>query len=164
MLKTLKHLPKNLANNQVSVVAQEAAINVLAANMNVLYVTRDQGRKVLVALKVTAADLATKNVKLLKNTVEAANDKAGQAWDSVEKVLTERVIPVLDKAGLAGPAQFGVDLFGKGLHKVSAQVVELTRDRKVAARRAAGKKPAVQKVVTKRAVRPAVARNAKLAA
>jgi hypothetical protein len=159
MLKTFKHLPKNLANNPVSVVVQEAAVNVLSANMNVLYVTRDQGKKVLIALKETAGDLAKQNVRRMKSTVEAANDKAGEAWDTVEKVLEERVIPVLDKVGLAAPAQFGVDLFGKGLQRVSAQVVELTRERKLAVKRSAGKKPAA-----KRTARPAVVRSTKLAA
>jgi hypothetical protein len=164
MLKTLKQFPKNLASNPVSVVVQEAAANVLSANMNVLYVTRDQGKKVFIALKETAGDLATQNVKRLKITVDAANDKACEAWDTVEKVLEERVIPVLGKVGLAAPAQFGVGLFGKGLQKVSAQVVELTRERKLAARRSAVKKPVAKKIVANSRARSAGVRSAKLAA
>ena len=68
-------------------------------------------------------------------------------------------MPVLDKVGLAAPAQYGVDLFGKGLHRVSAQVVELTREHRLAAKRTA-RKPVAKKVVVKRRAAPA----AKLAA
>jgi hypothetical protein len=60
---------------------------------------------------------------------------------------------------LAGPAQYGVDLFGKGLHRVSAQVVELTRERRLAARRVVRKpvaKKVAKKVVVKRRARSAV--------
>lgn len=154
MLKTKKLLPKKLAANQVVVAMKEAAVNVLSANMNVLYVTRDQGKKVWVVLGATAGNIATQNLRLLKNTVAAANDKSVAAWDAVEQALGERVMPVLDKVGLAAPAQFGVDLFGKGLHRVSAQVVELTRERRLAAKRVV-RKPAAKKVVAKRPVRPA---------
>jgi hypothetical protein len=159
MLNTLKTLPKAVATNPVSVAMQEAALNVFSANMNVLYVTRDEGRKVFCAVKDKAGDLAARNVKLLKTTAEAANDKVVEAWISVEKVLEERVMPVLDKVGLAAPAQHGVDLVGKGLNSLSAQVVELTRERKLAAKRVA-KKPLVKKVVAKKTP----ARRAKLAA
>jgi hypothetical protein len=155
MLKTKKLLPKKLAANQVVVALREAAANVHAANMNVVYVARDQGKKVWVTLGATAGNLAAQNVRLLKNTVAAANDKSVAAWDAVERTLDERVMPVLDKVGLAGPAQYGVDLFGKGLHRVSAQVVELTRERRLAAKRAV-RKPVAKKVVVKRRTRPAV--------
>ena len=154
MLKTKKLLPKKLAANQVVVAMQEAAVNVLSANMNVLYVARDQGKKVWVALGATAGNMAAQNLRLLKNTVAAANDKSVAAWDAVEQALDARVMPVLDKVGLAAPAQYGVDLFGKGLHRVSAQVVELTRERRLAAKRVV-RKPAAKKVVAKRRVRPA---------
>ena len=159
MLKTKKLLPKKLAANQVVVAMQEAAVNVLSANMNVLYVARDQGKKVWVALGATAGDMAAQNLRLLKTTVAAANDKSVAAWDAVEQALDARVMPVLDKVGLAAPAQYGVDLFGKGLHRVSAQVVELTRERKLAAKRVV-RKPAAKTPVAKRRARPA----AKLAA
>ena len=152
MLKTNKLLPKNLAANQVVVAMREAAVNVLSANLNVLTVTRDQGKKVWVALGATAAELAAQNLRLLKNTVAAANDKSVATWEAVEQALDARVMPVLDRVGLAAPAQIGVDLFGKGLHQVSAQVVELTRVRKVAARRPV-RKPVAKKVVAKRSAR-----------
>jgi hypothetical protein len=154
MLKTKKLLPKKLAANPVVVAMQEAASNVHAANMNVFHVARDQGRKVWVTLGATAGSLAAQNIRLLKNTVAAANDKSVAAWDSVERTLGERVMPVLDKVGLAAPAQYGVDLFGKGLHRVSAQVVELTRERRQAAKRAV-RKPVAKKVVARRRTRPA---------
>ncbi len=154
MLKTKKLLPKKLAANQVVVAMQEAAVNVLSANMNVLYVARDQGKKVWVALGATAGDMAAQNLRLLKTTVAAANDKSVAAWDAVEQALDARVMPVLDKVGLAAPAQYGVDLFGKGLHRVSAQVVELTRERKLAAKRVV-RKPAAKTPVAKRRARPA---------
>jgi hypothetical protein len=99
--------------------------------------------------------MAAQNLRLLKTTVAAANDKSVAAWDAVEQALDARVMPVLDKVGLAAPAQYGVDLFGKGLHRVSAQVVELTRERKLAAKRVV-RKPAAKKVVAKRRARPAV--------
>ncbi|MCX7164896.1 MAG: hypothetical protein NTV11_01305 [Rhodocyclales bacterium] len=153
MLKTKKLLPRKLAANPVVVTIQEAAANVLSANLNVLYVARDQGKKVWVALGATAGNLAAQNIRLLKNTVAAANDKSIAAWDAVEQALDQRVMPVLGKVGLAAPAQYGVDLFGKGLHRVSAQVIEFTRERKVAKRVVS--KPAVKKVVAKRPVRPA---------
>ena len=76
MLKTKKLLPKKLAANPVMVAMQEAAVNVHSANMNVLYVARDQGKKVWVALSATAGSLAAQNLRLLKNTVAAANDKS----------------------------------------------------------------------------------------
>lgn len=152
MLKTNKLLPKNLAANQVVVAMREAAVNVLSANLNVLTVTRDQGKKVWVALGATAAELAAQNLRLLKNTVAAANDKSVATWEAVEQALDARVMPVLDKVGLAAPAQFGVDLLGKGVHRVSAQVIELTRVRKVAARRPV-RKPVAKKVVAKRSAR-----------
>ena len=154
MLKTKKLLPKKLAANPVVVAMQEAAANVHSANMNVLYVVRDQGRKVWVVLGATAGNLAAQNVRLLKSTVAAANDKSVAAWDAVEQALDQRVMPVLDKVGLAAPAQYGVDLFGKGLHRVSAQVVELTRERRMAAKRTV-RKPAAKKVVARRRARPA---------
>jgi hypothetical protein len=154
MLKTKKLLPKKLAANQVVVAMQEAAVNVLSANMNVLYVARDQGKKVWVALGATAGGMAAQNLRLLKTTVAAANDKSVAAWDAVEQALDARVMPVLDKVGLAAPAQYGVDLFGKGLHRVSAQVVELTRERKLAAKRVV-RKPAAKTPVAKRRARPA---------
>lgn len=154
MLKTKKLLPNNLAANPVVAAMKEAAANVHAANMNVFHVARDQGRKVWVTLGTTAGTLARQNVRLLKTTVAAANDKSVAAWDAVERTLDERVMPVLDKVGLAAPAQYGVDLFGKGVHRVSAQVVELTRVRRVAAKRPV-RKPAAKKVVTKRQARPA---------
>lgn len=152
MLKTKKLLPKKLAANPVVVTIQEAAVNVYAANMNVLQITRDQGRKVWVTLGTTAGEVAARNIRLLKHTVAAANDRSVAAWDAVERTLDERVMPVLDKVGLAAPAQFGVDLLGKGVHRVSAQVVELTRVRKVAARRPV-RKPVAKKVVAKRSAR-----------
>lgn len=158
MLNTFKTLPKTVANNPVAVAVQEAALNVFSANMNVLYVTRDEGRKVFCAVKDKAGELAAGNVKQLKAVAEAANDKVNDAWVSVEKVLEARVLPVLDKVGLAAPAQYGVDLVGKGLGSLSAQVVELTRERKVAKRLV--KKPAVRKA----AVKKPVARRPKLAA
>jgi hypothetical protein len=154
MLKTKKLLPKKLAANPVVVAMQEAAANVHSANMNVLYVVRDQGRKVWVVLGATVGNLATQNIRLLKNTVAAANDKSVAAWDAVEQALDQRVMPVLDKVGLAAPAQYGVDLFGKGLQRVSAQVVELTRERRMAAKRAV-RKPAAKKVAARRRARPA---------
>ena len=104
MLKTKKLLPRKLAANQVVVTMQEAVTNVISANLNVLYVTRDQGRKVWVALGTTAGTLAAQNLRLLKTTVAAANDKSVAAWDAVEQALDERVMPVLDKVGLAAPA------------------------------------------------------------
>ncbi len=159
MLKTKKLLPKKLAANPVMVAMQEAAVNVHSANMNVLYVARDQGKKVWVALSATAGSLAAQNLRLLKNTVAAANDKSVAAWDVVEQALDTRVMPVLDKVGLAAPAQYGVDLFGKGLHRVSAQVVELTRERRLAAKRTV-RQPVAKKVVAKRRAAP----TAKLAA
>ena len=58
MLKTKKLLPKKLAANPVVVTIQEAAVNVYAANMNVLQITRDQGRKVWVTLGTTAGEVA----------------------------------------------------------------------------------------------------------
>ena len=163
MLKTIKMLPKNVAANPVVVAMQEAATNVLSANLNVLYVARDQGKKVWVALGATAGNLAAQNIRLLKNTVAAANDKSVQAWDAVEQALDARVMPVLDKVGLAAPAQYGVDLFGRGLHLVSAQVVELTRGRRLAAKRVV-RKPTAKKVVAKRRTHPAAGHRAKLAA
>ena len=163
MPKTKKLLPKNVAANQVVVAIQEAAVNVLSANLNVLYVARDQGKKVLAVFSATAGNLAAQNLRLLKSTVAAANDKSIQAWDAVEQALDTRVMPVLDKVGLAAPAQYGVDLFGKGLHRVSAQVVELTRERRLAAKRVV-RKPAAKKFVAKRRARPAVSQGAKLAA
>lgn len=162
MLKTKKLLPKNVAANQVVVTMREAAANVLSANLNVIYVARDQGKRVWVAIGATAGELVAENLRLLKVTVAAANDKSVQTWEVVEQALDARVMPVLDKVGLAAPAQFGVDLFGKGLQRVSAQVVELTRQRRLAARRVL-RKPAAKKVVAKRRARPA-AQGAKLAA
>jgi hypothetical protein len=159
MRNTKKLLPTNLAANQVVVAVQEAATNVFAANMNVLHVARDQGRKVWVALGATAGELAEQNLKLLRTTVAAANDKSVAAWEAVEQALEQRVLPVLDKVGLAAPAQYGVDLLGRGVHRVSAQVVELTRVRSLGARRPV-RKPAAKKVVARRRARPA----AKLAA
>ena len=159
MLKTKKLHPRNLAANPVVVAMKEAAANVHAANMNVFHVARVQGRKVWVTLGATAGNLATQNIRLLKNTVAAANDKSIAAWDVVERALDERVMPVLDKVGLAAPAQYGVDLFGKGLHRVSAQVVEMTREPRLAAKRSV-RKPVAKKVVAKRRART----TAKLAA
>lgn len=155
MLKTKKLLPKGLAGNQVVVAVQEAAVNVLSANMNVLYVTRDQGKKVWRVLGNTAGDMAAQNLRLLKGTVAAANDLSVAAWDAVEQAIDAKVMPVLDKVGLAGPVQLGVDLVGKGVRVVSAQVVELTREARVSARRPA-RKPAVKKLAAKRRVRQAV--------
>jgi hypothetical protein len=159
MLKTKQAFSKKLASNQVVATVQEAFSNVLSANLNVIYVTRDQGRKVWVTLGATAGKLAAQNIRLLKFTVAAANDKSVAAWDAVEQALDERVMPVLDKVGLAAPAQYGVDLFGKGVHRVAAQVIELTRERRMAAkptvRKPAAKKGA-KKVVVKRRSRPAV--------
>ena len=155
MLKTKKLSPNNRTANPVVGAMKEAAANVHAANMNVFHVARDQGRKVWVTLGTTAGTLARQNVRLLKSTVAAANDKSVAAWDAVERTLDQRVMPVLDKVGLATPAQYGVDLFGKGLHRVSAQVVELTRERRLAAKRAV-RKPVAKKVVAKRSTRPAV--------
>ena len=168
MLNTLKTIPQTvsktlgqtLASNPVSIAVQEAAVNVLSANMNVLYVTRDESRKVFDAVAKKAGDLKTRNVATLKSTVEAANDKLNETWGTVEQVLETRVVPVLDKVGLAAPAQYGVDLIGKGLTKVSAQVVEFTRVEKPKAKRAVAKKPVVKKVVAKKPV----VRRAKLAA
>ena len=67
MLKTKKLLPKDLAANQVVVAMREAAVNVLSANLNVLYVARDQGKKVWVALGATAG-----KVTVLRNGVDLA--------------------------------------------------------------------------------------------
>jgi hypothetical protein len=69
-------------------------------------------------------------------------------------------MPVLDKVGLAAPAQFGVDLLGKGVHRVSAQVVELTRERRMAAKRTVRKAVAKKVVVAKRRARPAARKAA----
>jgi hypothetical protein len=152
MLNTLKTLPKAVKNNPVSVAVQEAAVNVFSANMNVLYVTRDEGKKVFFAVKGRAGVLVAANVELLKGTVDAANDKVHAAWDSVEQVLEARVIPVLGKVGLAGTAQFGVDLVGKGLDKVSAQVVVFTGAPK--AKRVVAKKPVAKKAVARKPAAP----------
>jgi hypothetical protein len=160
MLKTKKMISKKLAANQVVVTVQEAISNVLSANLNVFYVTRDQGRKVWVALGTSAGNLAAHNLRVLKNTVAAANDKSVAAWDAVEQALDERVMPVLEKVGLASPAQFGVDLFGKGLHRVSAQVVELTLERRMAAKRTVSKPVAKKVVVAKRRVSSAARKAA----
>ena len=152
MLNTLKTLPKTVKNNPVSVAVQEAAVNVFSANMNVLYVTRDEGKKVFFAVKDRAGVLVATNVQLLKGAVDAANDKVHVAWDAVEHVIEDRVIPVLGKVGLAAPAQFGVDLVGKGLDKVSAQVVEFTGAPK--AKRVVAKKPVAKKVVARKPAAP----------
>ena len=64
MLKTKKLLPKDLAANQVVVAMREAAVNVLSANLNVLYVARDQGKKVWVALGATAGSFGTRAARL----------------------------------------------------------------------------------------------------
>jgi len=162
MLKTRKLLPKTMATNQVVVTMREAATNVLSANLNVIYVARDQGKRVWAAIGATAGELVAENLRLLKVTVAAANDKSVHTWEVVEQALDEKVMPVLDKVGLAAPAQYGVDLFGKGLQRVSAQVVELTRERRLAAKRVV-RKPAAKKVAPKRRARPA-AQGAKLAA
>ena len=69
--------------------------------------------------------------------------------------MLRRTLPLL-LVGLAAPAQIGVDLFGKGLHQVSAQVVELTRERRLAVKRTVRKPVAKKVVVAKRRVRPAV--------
>ncbi len=152
MLNTLKTLPKTVKNNPVSVAMQEAAVNVFSANMNVLYVTRDEGKKVFFAVKDRAGVLVATNVQLLKGAVDAANDKVHVAWDAVEHVIEDRVIPVLGKVGLAAPAQFGVELVGKGLDKVSAQVVEFTGAPK--AKRVAAKKPVAKKAVARKPAAP----------
>jgi hypothetical protein len=160
MLKNKKLISKKLAANQVVVTVQDAFSNVLSANLNVFYVTRDQSRKVLVALGTTAGNLAAQNLRVLKNTVAAANDKSVAAWDAVEQALDERVMPVLDKVGLAAPAQYGVDLFGKGVHRVAAQVIELTRERRMAAKPTTRKQAAKKVVVAKRRVRSAARKAA----
>jgi hypothetical protein len=152
MLNTLKTLPKTVKNNPVSVAVQEAAVNVFSANMNVLYVTRDEGKKVFFAVKDRAGVLVATNVQLLKGAVDAANDKVHVAWDAVEHVIEDRVIPVLGKVGLAAPAQFGVELVGKGLDKVSAQVVEFTGAPKT--KRVAAKKPVAKKAVARKPAAP----------
>ena len=158
MLKSLKTIPRTLAGNRVSIVVQEAAVNVLAANMNVLYVTRDEGRKVFGVAFKKAGDLKTRNVAMLKSTVVAANDKLNETWGTVEQVMETRVVPVLDKVGLGAPAQYGVDLIGKGLTRVSAQVLQFARAPK--AKRVAPKKPVARKVAAKKAL----VRRTKLAA
>lgn len=155
MLKSRKPFPMDLVGHQVVAAMKDAAVNVHSANMNVLHVARDQGRKVWIVLGATAGELAAQNLRLLKEAVAAANDKSVAAWDAVEHLLDARVMPVLDKVGLAAPAQYGVDLFGKGLHRVSAQVVEFTRQPRAAARRAA-RKPAAKKVVARGRTRSAV--------
>jgi hypothetical protein len=149
MLKTLKTVPKNLASHHITIVVREAAANVWSANMNVIHVAREEGAKVFIAATQKTNSLKSLNVKALKVTVEAANDRLNGAWTAVEKVLDARVIPVLAKVGLATPAQFGVDLVGKGLAKVSAQVVELTRERKASVRKAPTKKMPAKNAMTK---------------
>lgn len=163
MLKSLKTIPKTLGRNRVSIVVQEAAVNVLAANMNVLYVTREEGRKVIGVVARKAGDLKERQVATLKRGVEVVNDKLNETWGAVEQVFEARVVPILDRVGLGVPAQYGVDLIGKGLTRVSAQVVELTRAPK--AKRVAAKKPGVRKPVAGKVVakRP-VSRGMKLAA
>jgi hypothetical protein len=158
MLNTLKTLPQTVINNPVAVAVQEAALNVFSANLNVLHVTRDEGRKVFCAVKDKAGELAAGNVRQLKAAAGAANDRVNGAWGSVEALLEARVLPVLDKVGLAAPAQYGVDLVGKGLTTLTAQVVELTRERKLT--KPAAKTSAVRKV----AARKPAARRTKLAA
>lgn len=154
MRNTKKLNLRKLAANPVVVTMQEAAANVHAANMNVLQVARDQGRKVWAVVGATAGDLAAENMRLLKGKVAAANDRSLAAWGAVEQVLDERILPVLAKVGLAAPAQYGVDLVGRRLQRVSAQVVELTRVRKAAVRRPA-RKAVAKKVVAGRRTRPA---------
>ncbi|MCX7155719.1 MAG: hypothetical protein NTW45_04655 [Rhodocyclales bacterium] len=149
MLHTLKTVQKSLASHQLAIVMREAAVNVWSANMNVIHVARREARKVFNVLAQRTEVLKRRNVKALKVTVEAANDKVNGTWTAVEKVLDARVIPVLGKAGLASPAQFGVDLVGKGLARVSAQVVELTRVRKAVARKPAAKKMPTRKTASK---------------
>jgi hypothetical protein len=117
MLKTKKLLPKNAAANQVVVTMREAASNVLSANLNVIHVARDQGKRVWAAIGATAGELVAENLRLLKVTVAAANDKSVQTWEVVEQVLDARVMPVLDKVGLAAPAQYG------GLEPISVGIV-----------------------------------------
>ena len=149
MLHTLKTVPKSLASHQLAIVMREAAVNVWSVNMNVVHVARREARKVFNVLAQRTELLKRRNVRALKLTVEAANDRVNGTWTAVEKVLDARVIPVLDKAGLASPAQFGVDLVGKGLARVSAQVVELTRVRKAVARKPAAKKMPARKTAGK---------------
>ena len=159
MLNTLKikTFPKKFVKHHLTIVVRDAAVNVWSANMNVLHVARNEGLKVFNAVTQKTGTIKDRNVKALKITVEAANDKMGDGWTAVEKVLEARVIPLLGKLGLAAPAQAGVDLVGKGVARVSAKVVELTRARKPATKRM----PA-RKAVTKR-VGAAKARRAKAA-
>ena len=150
MLKTLKTVPKSLARHQLTIVMREAAVNVWSANMNVLHVARREGLKVFNAVAHKTDTLRMRNVKALKTSVEAANDRVIGKWAAVERVLDAHVIPALGKVGLATPAQFGVDLVGKGLAKVSAQVIELTHAGKAPARKPVAKKMPTRKAVTKR--------------
>lgn len=165
MLNTLKTIPGKLAEYPLAVTVQEAAVNVWSANVNVLVTTRDEGAKVLGVVVNKARDFEARQIKALKNGVVAANDRLNDTWNSVEKLLEQRVVPVLDKVGLATPARFGVSVVGTGLAKVSAQVVELAREpevvKRVAAKKPAAKKPVTKKVVAEKAAAP---RRRKLAA
>jgi len=165
MLNTLKSIPKSLTHHQVTLAMQEAAGNVWSANINALHVTRDETMKVLGAVAQTADHLRARNVKALKTGIVAANTKVNKTWHSVEKVIDTRLVPTLDKVGLARPAQFGADMVGKSLAKVSAQVVALTKSGKPAARKTTATRTAARKVAARKPVaKAAVARRGKPAA
>lgn len=150
MLQNLKTIPRKLANRRLAIVVREAVVNVWAANMNVLHVARIEGLRVFNAVTQRTEIIRNRNVKALKITAEAANEKLSEGWTAVEKVLDARVIPVFGKMGLGAPVQFGVDLVDKGVARVSAKVIELTRERKAPVRKTAAKKMPSRKAVTKR--------------
>ena len=150
MLQNFRTIPRKLANRRLAIVMREAAVNVWAANMNVLHVARAEGLRVFNAITQRTEAIRNSNVKALKITAEAANEKLSEGWTAVEKVLDARVIPVLGKVGLATPVQFGVDLVDKGMARVSAKVIELTRERKAPVRKTAARKMPAKKAVTKR--------------
>ena len=159
MLNTLKTLPRKLADNPVAVSVQEAAVNVWAANVNVLVTARDESAKVMGVVVAKARAVEERQLKALKETAVAANDRVNDTWSSVEQVLAARVVPLLDKVGLAAPLRFSVGMVDSGLAKVSARVVEMTREAKPAKR--VTKKVVVKKVVARK---PVAARRSKLAA
>ncbi len=156
MLNALPRLPRQVVNHPVSVAVQEAALNVFAANLNVLQVTRNEAVKVYGAVRRRADDLAVRRVADLKLGLEAANDRVNAAWEGVARLADRRVMPVLDRVGLATPAQAGLDLVGKGLHLVSARVAAVT----ATPRPAPARKPAVRKTV-KVSAKPAAKAAAK---
>jgi poly(hydroxyalkanoate) granule-associated protein len=117
MVRKLKELADDVAENQLAATIRESAHQIWLAGLGAFVKAQQEGTKVFEALVKEGETIQTKTLKVAEEKVVELSDRATGTWDKLEQVFENRVARALHSLGV--PSR-------QDLHTLSKRVAELT--------------------------------------